>query len=293
MLNCRPITESAVRQLCNRVKAILAEESNIVSVDSPVYLAGDVHGQFYDVKNLLTKGGGVPASKFIMIGDFVDRGYHSVETITLLFCLKVMHPTRIYLLRGNHESRNVTMMYGFLDEINKKYGNSNCWKYFYEAFDFLPLGSIVNGNVLCVHGGLSPDLPTIDQMRLLDRKQEIPHEGPLADLMWSDPENIESWRRNSRGAGWIFGHKVVDQFNLLNEVNLIVRAHQLVQEGYIYWFNEQLVTLWSAPNYCYRMGNKAALLHLDEYSNRDFIIFETVEESSQSKHYRNLMPYFL
>lgn len=86
---------------------------------------------------------------------------------------------------------------------------------------------------------------------------------------------------------------MVDQFNLLNEVNLIVRAHQLVQEGYIYWFNEQLVTLWSAPNYCYRMGNKAALLHLDEHSNREFLIFETVEESLNSKHYRNLMPYFL
>ena len=130
-------------------------------------------------------------------------------------------------------------------------------------------------------------------MRLLDRKQEIPHEGPLADLMWSDPENIEAWRRNSRGAGWIFGHKVVDHFNLLNEVSLIVRAHQLVQEGYIYWFNEQLVTLWSAPNYMYRMNNKAALLNLDENLNRNFIIFETVPESSQSKNYRQLMPYFL
>lgn len=114
-LACKPITESAVRNLCNMVKAIMAEESNIVSVDSPVYLAGDVHGQYYDVKNLLAKAGGVPASKFVMIGDFVDRGYHSVETITLLFCLKVKYPDRIYLLRGNHESRNVTMMYGFLD----------------------------------------------------------------------------------------------------------------------------------------------------------------------------------
>ena len=104
-----------MRSLCNQVKAVLAEESNIVSVDSPVHLAGDVHGQFYDVKNLLSRGGGVPAGKFIMIGDFVDRGYHSVETITLLFCLKVRYPDRIYLLRGNHESRNVTMMYGFLD----------------------------------------------------------------------------------------------------------------------------------------------------------------------------------
>ena len=91
------------------------------------------------------------------------------------------------------------------------------------------MGSIVNGTVLCVHGGLSPDLPTIDQMRLIDRKQEIPHEGPMADLMWSDPENIEAWKRNARGAGWIFGHKVVNHFNLLNGVELIVRAHQLVQ----------------------------------------------------------------
>lgn len=258
------------------VKGVLAEESNIVSVDSPVNIAGDVHGQFFDVKNLFEKGGNLPDNKFIMIGDFVDRGYNSVETITLLFCLKVKYPDRIYLLRGNHESRNITMMYGFLDEINKKYGNSNCWKYFYETFDFLPLGAIVNGNILCVHGGLSPDLPTIDQMRLLDRKQEIPNEGPMADLMWSDPENIEAWRRNSRGAGWIFGHKVVDHFNLLNDLNLIVRAHQLVQEGYVYWFNEQLVTLWSAPNYCYRMNNKAALLHLDETGNKNYIIFETV-----------------
>jgi serine/threonine-protein phosphatase 6 catalytic subunit len=113
-------------------------------------------------------------------------------------------------------------------------------------------------------------------MRLLDRKQEIPHEGPMADLMWSDPENIESWRRNSRGAGWIFGHKAVDHFNLLNEISLIVRAHQLVQEGYIYWFNEQLVTLWSAPNYCYRMNNKAALLKIDSNGEKFYTIFEAV-----------------
>ena len=110
---------------------------------------------------------------------------------------------------------------------------------------------------------MSPDLPTLDQMRLLDRKQEIPHEGPLADLMWSDPENIESWKRNARGAGWIFGHKVVEHFNRLNGVELIVRAHQLVQEGYYYWFDEKLVTVWSAPNYCYRMNNKATLLSLN------------------------------
>jgi serine/threonine-protein phosphatase 6 catalytic subunit len=115
----------------------------------------------------------------------------------------------------------------------------------------------------------------------------------MADLMWSDPENIESWKRNARGAGWIFGHKVVNHFNMLNGVDLIVRAHQLVQEGYIYWFDNKLVTVWSAPNYCYRMNNKASILSLDERGDREFIVFDTVPESSNSKHYRNLIPYFL
>ena len=126
-------------------------------------------------------------------GDFVDRGYNSVETMTLLLLLKARYPHRITLLRGNHESRQITQVYGFYDECQRKYGNANPWKYCTELFDWCPLAAVVDGRVLCVHGGLSPELRTIDQMRLIDRKQEIPHEGAFCDLMWSDPDDIETW----------------------------------------------------------------------------------------------------
>jgi len=171
-----------------------------------------------------------------------------------------MYPDQITLLRGNHESRQITQVYGFHDEIVRKYGNSNPWKFCTDVFDYLPLGAVVEGRVLCIHGGLSPDIKTIDQIRTIDRKIEIPHDGAFCDLMWSDPEDIENWAMNSRGAGWLFGNRVTKEFNQLNDLELICRAHQLVQDGYQYWFKENLVTVWSAPNYCYRCNNIAAIL---------------------------------
>jgi len=182
------------------------EESNVQPVNAPVNVCGDVHGQFYDVLELFNKGGEIPGQSYIFIGDFVDRGYNSVETMELLLLLKVQYPDRITLLRGNHESRQTTRAYGFYDEINRKYGNINPWKYFTDVFDYLPLGALIDGRVLCVHGGLSPEIKTIDQIRTIERKIEIPLEGPFTDLLWSDPEDIDGWASNSRGAGCLFGN---------------------------------------------------------------------------------------
>jgi len=162
-------------------------------VSSPVTVCGDIHGQFYDLLELFRNGGEIPNTNYIFIGDFVDRGYNSVETFEYLMCLKVKYPGHITLLRGNHESRQITSVYGFYDEIVRKYGNANPWKYCTDVFDHLPCGAIVDGRVFCIHGGLSPDIKTIDQIRTIDRKQEIPHEGPFCDLMWSDPDDIETW----------------------------------------------------------------------------------------------------
>jgi len=134
----------------------------------------------------------------------------------------------------------------------------------------------------------------VDQIRLLNRKTEIPHEGSFCDLMWSDPDDIETWVISNRGAGWIFGWRVVNEFNHLNDLDLICRAHQLVNEGYKYWFKDQnLVTVWSAPNYCYRCGNKAAILKIDNNLEKIFDIFKEVPESASSVHPRNIVPYFL
>jgi serine/threonine-protein phosphatase 6 catalytic subunit len=203
------------------------------------------------------------------------------------------YPGYITLLRGNHESRQISKTYGFYDEIQKKYGNTNCWNYFMEIFDFMSIAAIIEGKIFCVHGGLSPLISTVDQIRLINRKIEIPHEGPFCDLMWSDPEDIETWIMSSRGAGWLFGKKVVEEFNRINDLDLVCRAHQLVDEGYKYWFDEKLVTVWSAPNYCYRCRNKASILQLDNNLNKNFKLFDAVPKSSQSVNPTLLVPYFL
>ena len=223
-----------------------------------VQICGDIHGQFYDLKELFKVGGDVPDTNYLFMGDFVDRGFYSVETFLLLLALKVRYPDRITLIRGNHESRQITQVYGFYDECLRKYGSVNVWRYCTEIFDYLSLSSIIEDKIFCVHGGLSPSINTLDQIRVIDRKQEVPHDGAMCDLMWSDPEDIDGWGLSPRGAGYLFGGDVVTQFNTTNAIELIARAHQLVMEGYKHMFTDQtLVTVWSAPNYCYRCGNGA------------------------------------
>lgn len=151
-------------------------------------VCGDIHGQFYDLKELFKVGGDVPETNYLFMGDFVDRGYYSVETFLLLLALKVRYPDRITLIRGNHESRQITQVYGFYDECLRKYGSTDVWRYCTEIFDYLSLSAIIDGKIFCVHGGLSPSIQYLDQIRTIDRKQEVPHDGPMCDLLWSDPE---------------------------------------------------------------------------------------------------------
>lgn len=289
------LEERDLKLLCDKAKEYLLEESNVQPVCAPVTICGDIHGQFYDLLELFRTGGELPDTSYIFIGDFVDRGYNSIETFSLLLCYKIKYPGLITLLRGNHESRQITKSYGFYEEIDRKYGNPNPWTYCTEVFDYLPLGAIIDGSILCIHGGLSPEIRTIDQIRIINRNMEIPPDGPFCDLMWSDPDDIETWKTNPRGAGYIFGFKVTKEFNYINDLDLICRAHQLVQEGYKYWFapDNNLVTVWSAPNYCYRCGNMASVLQLDEKLERKFLIFKEVKESAASVNYKNVLPYFL
>jgi serine/threonine-protein phosphatase 2A catalytic subunit len=145
--NCKFLPESEVKTICDRAKEILAKEDNVQNVRAPVTICGDVHGQFHDLIELFKIGGNCPETNYLFMGDYVDRGFYSVETFSLLICLKVRYPSRIYLTRGNHESRNVTQVYGFYDECNKKYGNGNVWKYFTDLFDYLPLACLVDNKV--------------------------------------------------------------------------------------------------------------------------------------------------
>ncbi|CAA7264035.1 unnamed protein product [Cyclocybe aegerita] len=293
---CQHLPEVDMKKLCDRVRNILLEESNIQPVSSPVTICGDIHGQFWDLLELLRKGGEVSETSYIFMGDFVDRGHYSLETVSLLFALKARYPSRVILLRGNHESRQITQVYGFYDECQQKYGSATVWKTCCGVFDFLNLAAIIDGTTLCVHGGLSPDIRTLDSIRTLSRAQEIPHEGAFCDLMWSDPDDIENWAVSPRGAGWLFGGSVVKEFNHVNSLTLIARAHQLVQEGYKYMFDEQLVTVWSAPNYCYRCGNMASIMTLHEDGSKSFTVYDAAPENERDKaqgRRMSNMPYFV
>lgn len=216
----------------------------------------------------------------VCLGDYVDRGLFSVETISLLVCLKLRYPQRVHLIRGNHESRGVTQSYGFYTECSRKYGNANVWHYFTDMFDFLTLSVVINDQIFCVHGGLSPSIHSIDQIKIIDRFREIPHEGPMADLVWSDPDpDRDEFSLSPRGAGYTFGAQVVKKFLEVNSMSHILRAHQLCQEGYQILYDDRLSTVWSAPNYCYRCGNMASVLEVSDTGERYFNVFDAAPEN--------------
>lgn len=274
LLQCQIISEEEVRLLCNKVIELLMQEANTLELNAPITICGDIHGQFYDLLELFVEGGDLPDTQYLFLGDFVDRGSYSVETLLLLLAYKVRYPDRIRLLRGNHETRQITQTYGFYDECLRKYGSCNVWRYCTEVFDYLTISAVIEGEVFCVHGGLSPHVNTIDKIRAIDRQQEVPHAGPFCDLLWSDPDDSTTdWAQSPRGAGYLFGKNAVDHFCHMNGTELICRAHQLINEGYRYMFGTKLVTVWSAPNYVYRCGNIAAILELNEIGECHFKTF--------------------
>ena len=291
---CKPLSEDGIKALCEKAKEILVTESNVHPVRTPVTICGDIHGQFYDLKELFRIGGELPDNNYLFMGDYVDRGYYSVETVTLLVTLKVRYPNRITILRGNHESKQITQVYGFYDECLRKYGNANVWQYFTALFDYLPLTAVVEGNIFCLHGGLSPSIDTLDQIKQLDRIMEVPHEGPICDLLWSDPDDRCGWGISPRGAGYSFGQDISEQFNHSNDLKLIARAHQLVMNGYNWSHDRNIITVFSAPNYCYRCGNEAAIMEVDEFMKYTFLQFNPAPKQNELGNINRRTPdYFL
>ena len=272
------LCENDLNLLLTSLSDVLYQEPTLLHLNLPITICGDIHGQLYDLFELFDVSGGVSSNEYLFLGDYVDRGYFSVETFTFLACLKLKYPDRIHLLRGNHECRSINTMYGFYQECVSRYGHSGVWRRLNEVFDLLPISAVVDTDIFCTHGGLSPVLKYIEQIPLLRRDVELPMAGPLADLTWSDPDDkVDGWVINQRGAGYLFGQKETNKFCHENKIQLICRSHQIAMKGYQYFFNEeQIVTVWSAPNYCYRSGNDASVLKIDKNKNRQFVVFKAV-----------------
>ncbi|XP_073911254.1 serine/threonine-protein phosphatase 2B catalytic subunit gamma isoform isoform X2 [Castor canadensis] len=292
------VEEEVALKIINDGTAILKEENNMLEVEAPITVCGDVHGQFFDLMKLFEVGGSPNNTRYLFLGDYVDRGYFSIEK-SKLFCrgtayetllwlprpklpkqcvlylwsLKINHPKTLFLLRGNHECRHLTEYFTFKQECRVKY-SEQVYDACMETFDSLPLAALLNQQFLCIHGGMSPEINSLDDIKKLDRFIEPPAFGPVCDLLWSDPledygdENTsEHYSHNTvRGCSYFFSYPAVCEFLQNNNLLSIIRAHEAQDAGYRMYRKTQttgfpsLITIFSAPNYLDVYNNKAAVL---------------------------------
>lgn len=254
--------EGEIRQLCGAAKDVFMRQPNLLQLDAPIKIAGDIHGQYTDLIRLFELGGFPPQHKYLFLGDYVDRGKQSIETICLLLTYKLRYPEHFFLLRGNHECASVNRVYGFYDECKRRY-SVRLWRQFSDCFNCMPIAALVESRILCMHGGLSPDLRHVRDIARLPRPVDVPDTGLLCDLLWSDPGEAAGWGPNARGVSYTFGADVVAAFVERHDLDLVCRAHQVVEDGYEFFAGRRMVTVFSAPNYCGEFDNVGAIMCVD------------------------------
>jgi serine/threonine-protein phosphatase 5 len=256
-------------------------------------VCGDTHGQYYDLLHIFEIGGfPSPTNPYLFNGDFVDRGSFSLEVVTTLIALKLAMPTAIYMSRGNHETKNMNKIYGFEGEVKHKY-DDRVMNLFNDVFQWLPLAAVIENAVFVVHGGLSTSMGgggggmmsgppvtgdgmTLDAIRQITRGREPPESGLMSDLLWSDPQPFDGRSASKRGVGYAFGPDYTKQFLALNNLQLVVRSHEVKEEGYVVEHDGKCITVFSAPNYCDSQGNKGAFIRFEEDMKPNFTSFTCV-----------------
>ena len=231
---CRPgkqvnLREWEIRELCLRAREVFLEQPILLELEAPIKICGDVHGQYYDLLRIFEYGEYPPLANYLFLGDYVDRGNQSLETICLLLAYKIKYPENFFLLRGNHECASINRIYGFYDEVKRRY-DLRLWKTFTDCFNCLPVAAIIDDKIFCMHGGLSPELDDLKKIAKIMRPTDVPDTGLLCDLLWSDPDKeISGWGDNDRGVSFTFSSDVVDTFLKKQRFDLICRAHQEVR----------------------------------------------------------------
>ncbi len=268
------LTEIELKYLINTSKKILIEQPTFLELETPITVCGDTHGQYPDLLRLFDLGGYPPGTNYLFLGDYVDRGEQSIETICLLLAYKIKYEENFFILRGNHECGSINRIYGFYDECKRRY-SIKIWKNFVDLFNCLPIAACIDDKIFLVHGGLSPELKNIDDIKKIMRPTDVAEEGLLCDLLWSDPENSnKDWGVNDRGVSVTFNVRVLEKFLENNDLDLLCRAHQVVEEGYEFFGDKKLVTVFSAPNYCGEFDNNGGIMLVDENLRCSFKIIK-------------------
>jgi serine/threonine-protein phosphatase PP1 catalytic subunit len=278
------LKNAEITAICSAARELFLSQPALLELSAPVKIVGDVHGQYTDLIRLFEMCGFPPTSNYLFLGDYVDRGKQSLETILLLLCYKLKYPENFFLLRGNHECANVTRVYGFYDECKRRC-NIKVWKTFIDTFNCLPIASIVAGKIFCVHGGLSPSLSHMDDIRGIARPTDVPDYGLLNDLLWSDSADMEEdWEPNERGVSYCFGKQVIMNFLQRHDFDLVCRAHMVVEDGYEFYQDRILVTVFSAPNYCGEFDNWGAIMSVSGELLCSFELLKPLDSAALKNH---------
>ena len=278
ILKGEKIEENTVLNIIKTAQDILQAESNLLTLQSPINVCGDTHGQLYDVIALFEKFGLPGGTRYIFTGDYVDRGAYSVELLCLYLCYKILYPTSIYLLRGNHETSAVNREYGFFDEIQVKYGSDLIWQEANKLFQDLPIAALIDNKYFLVHGGICPGLNNVSQIQEINRKCEPELNSLLAQILWSDPSEVENWVRSERRTGYLYGPTQSETFVKNNNLKAIVRSHEMA-DGYKIHFGGSVITIWSAPNYCYVCENLGAVMIMKPTADPSFVYFTAMPQN--------------
>jgi protein phosphatase len=259
------VPASFLSPFLKEMKNLFESEPTVLDLDGPFVIVGDLHGHILDLFRIFKMFQSPNQFKYLFLGDLVDRGEFSFETIFFILILKYLHPTSVYIIRGNHEFASICSGYGFLNDIQTLYPNDSVFELFVDIFNYLPLAAILQHDIFCVHGGICPELETIDQIKSI-QKPILNFDDPLVEgLVWSDPSvKIHEFRENPRGSGCLFGSIQINNFLQKNSLKMIIRAHQCVQLGVQYLFKNQLVTVFSASKYCGKVLNHSGVLVLKE-----------------------------
>ncbi|KAL1832890.1 hypothetical protein ACET3Z_002541 [Daucus carota] len=263
-----------VGELCYAAEQIFMHEPTVLQLKAPTKLFGDLHGQFGDLMRLFDEygypstAGDITYIDYLFLGDYVDRGQHSLETITLLLALKIEYPENVHLIRGNHEAADINALFGFRLECIERMGENDgiwAWTRFNQLFNYLPLAALIEKKIICMHGGIGRSIHTVEQIEKLERPITMDAGSlVLMDLLWSDPtenDSVEGLRPNARGPGLVtFGPDRVTDFCKRNKLQMIIRAHECVMDGFERFAQGQLITLFSATNYCGTANNAGAIL---------------------------------
>jgi len=271
------VSEGQLKALCNDARKVFMDQNALLELEAPIKIVGDIHGQYHDLLRIFEYGGMPPESNYIFLGDFVDRGKQGLEVITLLTAYKVKYPENFFMLRGNHECASITRIYGFYDECKRRY-NIKMWKTWCDVFNCLPVCALIDEKIICMHAGLSPELTNFDSIRRLVRPTDVPDTGLVCDLLWGDPDkDVVGWAENDRGVSFVFGPDVVSAFLQKQDMDLVVRSHQVVEDGYEFFAKRQLITVFSAPNYCGEFDNAGAMMSIDETLMCSFKVLKPVK----------------